>query len=309
LEYDYRMLNLRGDCPNMSWSLVAVETSNGAVEVGALVADGTIVAIDVLPGGVSLLDLIRRWAEIAPLLRNWSPAGARPLRAGGRIRPPLEFPAKVICAGANYRDHRLEMKAMGAAIEPFFFLKPPTTTVVGPGDDILICDPADNVDWEAEIAVVIGRGGRFIEPENAMNHVAGYTLLNDVSARAPHVRKNAVAPPFAYDWLASKGQDTFCPMGPGIAPAWLLQEPISFKLTVNNVQKQASSTAELLTDIPNLIAAASKMITLEAGDVIATGTPSGVGIATGEFLKDGDLVELSAPGIGTLTNQVRLRPS
>jgi len=292
------------------WSLAAVETPDGMVRTVALTADGQIAPIEVLPPTTGPLEILRDWARFAPILRQWTPAKAAPLETG-RLRAPLRFPPKVICAGANYRDHRREMKTADAPVEPFFFLKPPSTTVIGPGDEIIISDRSDQVDWEAEIAVVIGRGGRFIQPEAAMQHVAGYTLLNDVSARAALQRPNAISPAFAFDWLASKGQDTFCPIGPGITPSWFLPDPaaIKFDLSVNGVTKQSASTSELVTDIPHLIAAASSLMALEPGDLIATGTPGGVGMAKGEFLDDGDVVVLNAAGIGTLSNRVRLQQS
>ncbi|HVV92610.1 MAG TPA: fumarylacetoacetate hydrolase family protein [Hyphomicrobiales bacterium] len=290
----------------VGWSLASAEVGGRSV-AAAICADGRVVSIDVLPPALRPLDVVSRWGEYAAALQGWSPDDA-PALSGFRLRAPLQFPPKVICAGANYRDHRREMNTGDSAPEPFFFLKPPTTTVIGPDEDVLIRDVGDKVDWEAEIAVVIGRGGRFIPAAKALDHVAGYTLLNDISARAVHQRAKPLAPAFAYDWLASKGQDTFCPLGPGITPRWLLPDcgRISFQLTVNGVVRQASSTAELITDIPGLIAAASELMALEPGDVIATGTPGGVGAATGDFLKNGDVMTISAPGIGSLTNRVRL---
>jgi 2-keto-4-pentenoate hydratase/2-oxohepta-3-ene-1,7-dioic acid hydratase in catechol pathway len=290
------------------WSLAAIE-SQGRDVAGALLPNGSIVAIDVLPPEISPIDVIRRWDEFAPVLQNWSPAGAVEL-GGAALKAPLRYPAKLICVGANYRNHRGEMHAGGEhqeSGEPFLFFKPPTTTIVGPGDDILIRGEADRVDWEAEIAVVIGKGGRFIDRANAIDHIAGYMLVNDVSARGAFEPPHAWHPAMAYDWVAHKGQDTFCPTGPAMLPSWFVADPddIPFSLTVNGIVEQKGTTRDLIYDIRSILVAASQLMTLEPGDIIATGTCAGVGAAKGRFLVDGDEVVVSSPQIGSLRNMVR----
>ena len=290
------------------WSLVAVADGEGVV-TRALLADGSLRRIDVVPDGLAPIDIVRRWDRFAPILADWriDTAAAAPYAP---LRAPLAYPGKVVCVGANYRDHRQEMEtALDGAVarEPFYFLKPPATTVIGPEDPILVRGDGDRVDWEAEVGIVIGRAGRFIEESDALDHVAGYTLVNDVSARGLLKRDNPMNPAFGYDWLSCKGQDSFCPTGPGIVPAWLVPDPdaIPFSLAVNGVTEQDGSTANLITGMRRIIAALSELMTLEPGDLIATGTPGGVGVAKGRFLSPGDEVTLSSPLLGTFRNPVR----
>jgi 2-keto-4-pentenoate hydratase/2-oxohepta-3-ene-1,7-dioic acid hydratase in catechol pathway len=290
-----------------TWSLAAVETAHGDV-AAALLPDGRTFAIDQLPSRMTPLEVLKRWGEFAPLLRVWNPDGAAEVK--GALKAPIRYPAKVICVGANYRDHRGEMHKGGEAKEPgspFLFFKPPTTTIIGPNDDIMIRGDSDRIDWEAEIGVVIGKGGRFITEADALDHLAGYTLVNDVSARGAFEPSYAWHPTMAYDWVAMKGQDTFCPTGPAMLPSWFIPDPndIRFSLTVNGVVEQDGTTADLIYNIRAIVAAASQLMTLEPGDIIATGTPSGVGMAKGRFLVDGDEVVVSSPRLGSLRNTIR----
>jgi len=292
----------------MSWSLVAVK-SGSRIRTAALAHDGSIHEIDILPANITPIDVMRNWAEYGETLRDWD-IGGSPTLADVAIDQPLRFPNKLICIGANYRDHRAEMSAdaEGAKARPFFFLKPPTTALIGPGEPISIRSEADRVDWEAEIAIVIGKGGRFIKKEDALGSIAGITLANDISARGVHHQPDAVAPPFSYDWLASKAQDGFCPLGPGILPIWFVDdvEDVPFSLSVNGEQQQSSTTAYTVTSVLDQVVAASEWMTLEPGDVILTGTPAGVGAARGLSLKDGDEVVVSSPLIGDLANRVQV---
>jgi len=294
----------------MSWSLVSVNSKAGP-RTAALTKEGAVHAIDVLPEGIALIDVIKNWAEHAPALEAWD-VGAGQILSDVSIEQPLQYPNKVICIGANYRDHRSEMAAdaEGAKAKPYFFFKPPTTALIGPGADIPIRSEDDNVDWEAEIAIVLSKGGRFIAREDALGCIAGITLANDVSARAKgvHNQPDAVAPPFSWDWVASKAQDGFCPLGPGIVPMWFVEdvEDVPFSLTVNGVEHQSSTTAYTVTGVLDQVVAASQIMTLEPGDVILTGTPAGVGAGKGQFLKDGDEVIVRSPLIGELANTVRV---
>jgi len=137
----------------------------------------------------------------------------------------------------------------------------------------------------------------------------GASIVNDVSARGPHHRAAAFAPAFAWDWLASKGQDTFCPIGPGVTPAWLVEDPqrLPIRLTVNGVERQCSGTEKMIFSVPELIAAASALVTLSPGDLIATGTPAGVGVSTGTFLRPGDVIDIALGPLGALRNPVTAR--
>ena len=286
------------------WSLVTYRSAGGEQRAGALV-DGRILELPVVAQGV--LELVQGWQEAEAVLSKFDPAGAREA-AAAELLLPLRFPRKVICAGANYRSHVEEMgivRRPGA--RPYFFLKPPTTALVGPGDAITIpSDPAARVDWEAELAVVIGRRGKRIPESEALSHVAGYSALNDVSLRGLHRVPEPIAEPFAWDWLASKGADRSTPFGPGVCPAFLVEDPqdLAIRLWVNGELKQDGTTADMIDSVAELVAAASQLMTLEPGDVIATGTPAGVGMPRGEFLRTGDRVELEVADFGRLSNPV-----
>jgi len=215
----------------------------------------------------------------------------------------------VICAGVNYRKH---MREMGGEIpargwQPFFFLKAPTTSVIGPRDPIMIARPARaRYDWEGELAVVIGTKGKDIHPERALAHVAGYCVANDVTARGRHLRQAAPADAFLYDWFAAKSMDSSLPLGPGITPAFQVPDPqdLRVRLWVNGELQQDESTSDMVCPVAELISAASEVVTLEPGDVITTGTPSGVGAGRGLFLRAGDIVRVTIDGLGTLENTV-----
>jgi 2-keto-4-pentenoate hydratase/2-oxohepta-3-ene-1,7-dioic acid hydratase in catechol pathway len=286
------------------WSLVSYRTAGGGEGAGALVGD-RVVELPLAASGV--LELIDRWPEVEPVLREFDPTGVREI-PGAILRLALRFPRKLICAGANYHSHVREMGIQRqAGARPYFFLKPPTTALIGPGEPIAIpADPAAKVDWEAELAIVIGQGGKHIPASEALAHVAGYSALNDVSLRGPHRVPNPIAEPFAWDWLASKGADGSAPFGPGIRPAFLVPDPqmLELRLWVNGKLKQEASTADMIDGVAVLVAAASELMTLEPGDVIATGTPNGVGMPRDEFLRPGDLVELEIADFGRLSNPV-----
>ncbi len=292
-----------------TWALAAVENHGGDVAV-ALLPNGDIVSIDVLPEGISPLEIYRCWDEFAPLLQAWVPASGRKLQ-GARLVAPVRYPSKVVCIGVNFFDHRQEMDSErdpeGKVGDVFMFLKPPTTAIVGPGEEVLIRGEEDKIDWEAEIGLVIGKGGRFIDQDSALEHVAGYTLVNDVSARGCFEARNPCHPAVAYDWIAQKAQDTHCPTGPGVVPRWFIDNPddIPFSLTLNGVEEQNGNTSEFVHHTAEIISAVSEYITLEAGDIIATGTCGGVGLAKGRFMGDGDVVEVHSPLLGTLRNTVR----
>jgi 2-keto-4-pentenoate hydratase/2-oxohepta-3-ene-1,7-dioic acid hydratase in catechol pathway len=291
----------------MSWSLVTYAGGDGP-QLGALDGDGRVVAVPGAVAGAGLMAVIDEWDRVAAALEGWSPAAGEPV-ADARLLAPLLYPRKLICAGANYGDHLEEMKVgeIPDPLEPFFFLLPPTTTIVGPGEPIRIpADPSWRVDWEAELAVVIGRRGRNISAADARGHVAGYTIVNVVSARGRHRRAHPLGPPFAFDWLGSKGADTFCPLGPGVTPDWQVDDPhdLAIRCYVNGELKQDGNTGGMLNDSWRLIEAVSASITLEPGDVIATGTPAGVGAARGEQLADGDEVRIEIEALGTLVNPV-----
>jgi 2-keto-4-pentenoate hydratase/2-oxohepta-3-ene-1,7-dioic acid hydratase in catechol pathway len=296
--------------PGISWSLVTY-CLDGRDHAGVMDGRGTVLAVPELEPYGGVLDAVADWDRVAPGLRELDPGRGTPV-PGASLVAPLRYPGKLICAGANYASHVAEMGVSldgRDEIKPYFFLLPATSTVVGPGEPVRIPAGYDaQVDWEAELAVVIGRRGHRIATGDAAGHVAGYTILNDLSARATHRRTDALAPPFEWDWLASKGLDTFCPMGPGLAPEWLVGDPheLHIKLWVNDSLKQDTPTSDMINGVWELIAAASNLMTLEPGDVIATGSPPGVGKPRGEFLSAGDRVRIEIPRVGRLENPIEM---
>ena len=291
------------------WSLVSYRTRGGEERAGALFAKH-VVELPVAACGV--LELIERWVQVEPALRAFDPASA--LRVdGARLELPLRYPRKVLCSGANYHRHMREMMVdRPPEARPYFFLKPPTTALVGPGGPIVIpADPGAKVDWEAELAVVIGRRARHVSEGDALQYVAGYSAINDISLRGPHRVQHPIGEPFQWDWLASKGADQSTPLGPGIRPAFLVENPqdLELRLWVNGQLKQKANTSDMVVGVAALIAAASDLVTLEPGDVIATGTPDGVGLPRGEFLRPGDIVEMEIADFGRLTNPVVVETS
>lgn len=293
------------------WSLVTYDTrDDGTEHVGILRDDRGICRVPELSEYRGLMPAIEHWPEVSAILKNHDPLLHEPI-PDARILAPLRYPKKILCAGANYWSHLHEMGGSmddGALDDPFFFLLP-GTAIVGPDEPIEIpVDDEAKVDWEGELAVVIGRAGRRISPQSAPAYVAGYTICNDVSARGLHKRASYSAPPFEWDWLASKGRDTFLPLGPGITPAWLVDDPhdLPLRVWVNGSLKQDGRTSDLIVDIWELIAAASTIVTLEPGDVITTGTPAGVGAPRGEYLRVGDVVTVEIEPLGRLNNPVRV---
>jgi len=293
------------------WALVTL-AYGGSTRVGIQAVGSSEVRLPgVLTGFSGVMDVIAAWAELEPDLRALT-TGDGELVPDPVLRTPLRFPPKILCSGPNYYDHLAEMKqaGLGHAWSSYFFFKPPTTSLVGPGDAVLVQPTweADRVDWEGEFAVVMARGGRDIAVEDALSHIAGYTVANDISLRGPH-RRDTPAEPFVWDWVASKAADTSLPLGPGIVPAWQVPELADLRIQtwVNGVIKQDGTTKNMVLPVEQMIADASRLLTLEPGDVIVTGTPAGVGAGRGEFLQPGDVVEVEISGIGRLVNPVRLR--
>jgi 2-keto-4-pentenoate hydratase/2-oxohepta-3-ene-1,7-dioic acid hydratase in catechol pathway len=291
----------------MTWSLVTyLRNENPGLAIQR--ADRTLAAPTELKRWTTMLELVEDWAQAADVLRGMDTDGA-PAVEYDALLPPLRWPRKVVCAGVNYRRH---MKEMGGEIpaegwRPFFFLKAPTTTVIGPHDPIIVRSPDQaRYDWEAELAVVIGIGGRDIPAPEALAHVAGYCVANDVTARGRHRRLAVPADAFIYDWFAAKSMDSSLPLGPGITPAFQVPDPqdLRLRLWVNDELQQDESTSDMVCTVAELVAAASEVVTLEPGDVIATGTPSGVGAGRGLYLHAGDVVRVTIDGLGTLENTV-----
>ncbi|MGW1028290.1 fumarylacetoacetate hydrolase family protein [Streptomyces sp. NPDC002577] len=292
------------------WSLVTCrpEDQGAASFVAIADAEGRVRRHPSLTRYSDVGAALRDWADLVPVLRGWQPAEGEPLE-GARLLAPVPAPGKLVFAGANYHDHLREMGVgdVPDGMEPYFFLLPPTA-IVGPDDAIAIPDdPGARVDWEAELGVVIGRRVHDVPVELALDAVAGYTIVNDISARGLHARPNPLAPPFAYDWLASKGRDTFVPIGPGVTPSWFVPDPqtLPVRLWRNGVLEQDGNTKDMIFSVAQLISAASALMTLEPGDVLATGTPAGVGVAKGIALQAGDRLRIEIEPLGALANDVR----
>lgn len=255
----------------------------------------------------SLLDIIAAPGAVERLRRLQEQPGEATLSAGDvRLMAPIPRPRKnVFCAGRNYLDHVAEgYRARSAELKvpeyPQFFTKPPTA-VIGPYDDIrLDAKVTEKLDYEVELALIIGPGGRDIPPGRAFDHVFGYTVLNDVTARDLQRRHD--------QWFKGKGLDTSCPMGPCIVHRSAVADPrrLELSLTVNGEERQRATVAQMIFDIPRIIADLSAGMTLEPGDIIATGTPSGVGYAMQppRLLQPGDLVVSRIDGIGRMENRV-----
>jgi 2-keto-4-pentenoate hydratase/2-oxohepta-3-ene-1,7-dioic acid hydratase in catechol pathway len=249
-------------------------------------------------------------AGLAEARRALASGVARRPLATVRLLAPIPRPARnILCVGKNYRDHVQEVQAIAAGsaaasgaipAAPIFFTKA-TSTVIGPGESIpASSDPTQSVDYEGELAVVIGPGGRGIAAADALRHVYGYTILNDVTSRRLQGRHQ--------QWFLGKSLDGFCPLGPAILTADAVPDvrQLRVQTRVNGELRQDGALAELIFDIPTLIETLSRCMTLEAGDILATGTPAGVGMGftPARYLKPGDRVAISIEPIGTLENPV-----
>ena len=285
---------------------IATFVHEGQRRVGQVSADGqsvTAFALEAAHAARGVLPLIEAAAQGAPL-----PALSGPAIALGSVRleAPLPLPRRNLwCVGRNYHEHAKELQASvfkdnnaNPATWPIVFTKVPEC-VIANGDDVVLPGAAvsEQIDYEAELAVIIGVGGKNITREDAMSHVYGYTIVNDVTARDVQMRHQ--------QWDMGKSFDTFCPMGPWIVTADELDgQHTRVRCWVNDSLRQDGRTEDLIFDIPTLIETISRGITLYPGDVIATGTPAGVGLGLKPpvFLKKGDVVRIEIDGIGTLQN-------
>jgi 2-keto-4-pentenoate hydratase/2-oxohepta-3-ene-1,7-dioic acid hydratase in catechol pathway len=257
----------------------------------------------------SLLALIEEGEEAFRQLRRIDPVSLPELAPSSRITAPLPTPRRnIFCVGKNYRAHAREFERSGFDATggadlpeaPIIFSKA-TTSVIGPNDPIPHAyDPFDTVDYEGELAVVIGKGGRTIPRGSALAHVFGYTIVNDVTSRGAQKKHK--------QWLLAKGIDGFCPMGPAVVTADEIPDPAALRLTttVNGEMRQDAAVADLIFDVPCLIETISAFITLLPGDILATGTPEGVGLGfvPPKFLRPGDVVRIAIAPIGILENPV-----
>jgi 2-keto-4-pentenoate hydratase/2-oxohepta-3-ene-1,7-dioic acid hydratase in catechol pathway len=280
----------------------------GRRRVGIVSGDGSSVQPLQLPqaaADLGVLALVQDAASGAPM----PPAdGAALPLAAVKLAAPIPRPRRnLFCVGRNYHEHAKELSASvfkdsnaNTAAWPIVFTKVPEC-VIATGEPVLLpVAVSQQIDYEAELAVVIGKGGRNIRREDAMGHVYGYTIVNDVTARDVQMRHQ--------QWDLGKSFDTFCPMGPWLVTADELDgQATRVRCWVNGELRQDARTTDLIFDIPTLIETCSRGITLLPGDVIATGTPSGVGMGMKPpvFLKDGDTVRIEIDGIGVLENKFK----
>ena len=273
--------------------------------IGAMIDDGTIADLTpaVLPLGLTAAELLRCYDLdtdfVTPASHALENAELRTFAVNEVVlAAPVPRPGKVICIGLNYRDHAAE-SGMEIPRSPITFSKFPSA-VIGSGSDIVLPADSSEVDFEAELAVVIGRRAKNVSAANAFDHVFGYTNFNDVSARDMQFADG--------QWQRGKSCDTFAPLGPFVATKDEIGDPHELKIEfrLNGRTMQSSTTRELIFGIPQLIEFLSRSITLEPGDIIATGTPPGVGFARKPpiFLNEGDVCEVEIAGLGVLANRV-----
>ena len=261
-----------------------------------------------LPGfDGDMVDFIARMPSVSGVT---VPAGAWRELAQAKVLAPIPLPRRnIFCVGINYHAHAREISKSGldtgatatesAPPAPVYFTKAPST-VVASGDPVLaFAELTQQLDYEVELGVIIGRGGRGISKADALNHVWGYTIINDVTARDLQQLHR--------QWFLGKSLDTFCPMGPWIITADGVQsDNLGVRCWINDALRQDANTSDLIFDIPTIIATLSAGMTLLPGDIIATGTPAGVGIGfkPPRFLRAGDVMKLEIDGLGTQTNRI-----
>jgi len=278
---------------------LATFLSSGGAALPAVVRDGRLLSLqpagfssllEIIASAPASLDRIRRHLETAP-----DPGIALDSAV---LLAPVPRPPKILCAGLNYRDHAAEAK-MEIPSVPTIFSKY-HNAIIGPGAPIILPKNTQKPDYEAEFAFVIGRGGRHIPAERWRDHVFGYLCFNDVSARDVQLATS--------QWLMGKTFDNFAPTGPWITTADEIADPhsLSIELFLNGERMQGSNTRELIFKIPDLVAFISSVLTLEPGDIIATGTPAGVGFSKKppRWLRPGDEVVVRIEGLGELRNPV-----
>ncbi|MEP0367048.1 MAG: fumarylacetoacetate hydrolase family protein [Cyclobacteriaceae bacterium] len=271
----------------------------GAEKPGVLLTDGTRLDVSSL---VSDYDEAFFAGEALGILKEQVREQANTLPvvdSSFRLGPPLARPSKIVCVGLNYAKHAAE-SGMEIPSEPVLFFKA-TSAIVGPMDPIIIPRQSQKTDWEVELAIVIGKKAKYVDKGDAMKHIAGYMLHNDVSERSFQLERSG-------QWVKGKSADSFAPIGPFIATRDEIEDPgkLELWLKVNGKLMQQSDTSDLIFDIPHLISYISQFMTLLPGDVISTGTPFGVGmgLTPPTYLKDGDVVELGIEGLGVARQEV-----
>lgn len=298
---DFRLLNYSKD--------------GSSYRPGILVGDNRIAdlqqCLPAVPWSVSTLEVLKAWDEALPALHTLAdrPDSASLRLDQVKLHAPLLYPPAIYCTGANYMAHAREMSADGQGVDksvtqPYLFLKAGPHCVIAHGDEIRLPNVSNSVDWEGEFAVVIGKRARNVSVQRALDYVAGYTIMNDLSARNLSHRPDW--PRWNIDWFGHKNFDGAAPMGPWITPADQIADytQCHLRLWVNDDKKQDTLVSDLIFNVQEIIEYLSRRMTLLPGDVIATGTPAGVGRPKGTFLKPGDRVRVEISGLGVLENPV-----
>ena len=299
-----------------SYKLATFESAHGP-RAGLIVGDRIVDIAEATSrrDDETVIGVLSNWEAALDRLDGIAGRAGTPL-SQARLLAPMPIPGTIFCAGANYADHAAEMARRRGQEPPpdphtiglrsWHFIKA-SRCVIGPDATIELPKGSKKVDWEAELAVVIGRKAKDVAERDVLSYVAGYTIANDLSARDLSRREGLPeSSSFKNDWVAQKCFDGACPLGPWIALASDIPNPhdLAMKLSVNGAVKQDSNTGQMIFSIEEQIADLSSRMTLWPGDVILTGTPAGVGVARGEFLKSGDVVRIEIAGIGELVNRV-----
>ncbi len=293
---------------------------NGRVSYGVMVDDRVVDIPAAWPDGpASLLAALE--AQDAAIERIGELAASADGVPAGELRllAPVPSPPKIIAIAGNYAKHIKESRLdKGLTDDPHSDTTPrpflmPATCIAHPGDTIAWPATSTEIDYEAELAIVIGRPAKNVSPDEAAACIAGYTIANDLSARSVTFAEGRARRPWDefYDWLTGKWADGFCPTGPAIVTADAIGDPrdLSIRLTVNGEVRQNANTRQMIFDVYELVSFLSHLMTLTPGDIIATGTPEGVGMGTGRYLNAGDVITATIDGIGDLTVTLGERPS
>jgi 2-keto-4-pentenoate hydratase/2-oxohepta-3-ene-1,7-dioic acid hydratase in catechol pathway len=254
-----------------------------------------------------LLPVLENWDESDALIAAFVADKPEAFDAGSsaaeaHFLAPLAAPGKLVCIGSNYHDHIAEMAIPMTPTYPYSFIKPVNNTVRGPGDPVAVPKKAKLMDWEAELAFIIGKTCVDVSAEDALDVVAGYVNYNDLSARDWLESR----PPVGIDWVQHKAFDGFSPFGPYLVPARFIPDPqvLPVRLSVNGVLKQDSNTGDMVFGIAAIIEHLTSIMTLYPGDLIATGTPAGTGHGKGDYLKAGDVVSMEVGPLGELVTPI-----
>ncbi len=289
-----------------------------------LLVDGGVVDIDAnwqeADAPTSILEILQRGGECLEQINKLANKTSELIPLDSvKLLAPIPRPGKVLALAGNYAKHIEEAGlALGLSDSPRNTTVPrpflmPSTAVTGPDEVIPWPVYSDKIDYELELVVVIGKKAKCVSIENAIDYVAGYTIANDVSARSVTFAKNRARRPWDefYDWLNGKWADGFCPMGPYLVTKDEIDDvqSLDMRLTVNGKVRQQANTAQMIYKVADVVSFLSYLMTLEPGDVVCTGTPSGVAMATGQFLRPGDVIECTIESLGTLTNTVSDRPA